>query len=226
VKPDAATSWADRRVEILQRACRLISKQLKSGTSRGRAIEFAAQKFHNSDLGNGHRLKLSERNMRLLWRKWQERQDASSLRLKHPVNPRSVVADPMLLRLIVEHCLQNGVSLSRAVEVFRRRGASVSISRVCRALNAPAVASFARSQRDLIKRRKKLEERFFQAGLRANRKFLKKLDALLRGVLQRHSQLQRRLLQHRDFLQRKFLAADARAVRQREELQRKMLRSV
>ena len=93
-------------------------------------------------------------------------------------------------------------------------------------MNATAVASFARSHRGLIKRRKKLEERLLQSVRRANHEFLKKQNALFRGALQLDSKLQRRLLLHRDVLQRKFLAADARAVKRREELQRKVLREV
>jgi hypothetical protein len=227
VKPDAATSWADRRVEILQRACHLIFEQLKNGTSLNRACESAARKFHNSDLGNGHSLQLSRRQMLRHWRKWQDRPDASSLQLKHPVKPRSVaVNNPGLLHSIAEYCLQNGTSLSRAVEVFRRRGAPISVSRICRALNAPAFARFARSHRNLPKRRKKLEERFLRSVRRANREFLKKRDALSRGVLQLDLKLQRRLLLRRDILQRKFFAADARAVKRHEELQLKPLRDI
>ena len=218
-------TWQSCRAAVLQEACTLVAGWRENGVPLGRAIACAARKFHNADLRGGCRLALSTSSLRRHWDQWKRTKDASVFALKYKISERAKF-DPILLRLVVEHCLQTGESLSGAVESLRRKGASISIRDIYRVLSARTAVYLARSHKQLTAKRKKLEKRFLQSVDRSNREFLKKQATLQRRVVKEDEKLQRRLIRQRDLLQNKFLQADARAVREREKLQRKALRDL
>ena len=215
-------SSTDRRAQLLQQACTLITEWRARGAPIGRAIARVARKFRNAPLGGGRYLKLSAKSLRRHWDLWSREKNASVFALKYKLNERAKF-DPILLRLVIEHSLQTGESLSESVDAMRRKGARISIGDICRVLNARALNNFARSQKQLAAKRQKLEKRFLQSVERSNRKFLKKQAALQSRLLKEDARLHRALIRNRDRLQKKFLEADARAVKQREQLQRKAL---
>jgi hypothetical protein len=215
-------AWQIRRAEILQNACIRIAERVKSGTKICRAIKIAAKELAGADLGNGRRLALSEKTMYRNWYRWRGPRDASVFRLKYFGNQRPSV-DPVLLRLVVEHCLKSGASLENALEAIRPAGAKVSIQAIYHAVPKRARDSLWRSHKELLKRRMQLEGKLLSSHARLSKRFLKQRAELHRKLLDEDARLQTRLLRERERLQRKFLQSDARAVRQREKLQRKFL---
>jgi hypothetical protein len=216
-------SWTERRQKLLQQACTLITEWRASGVPIGRAIAIATRKFQNAPLGGGRYLSLSSKSLRRFWDLWKDKKDPSIFALKYKVAERAKF-DPVLLRLVIEHCIQNGESLSEGVDALRRKGAKISIRDIYRVLNARAVSNFARTHRQLVAKRKKLEKRFLQSVERVNREFLKNHTALLRRLFKEDARLRLALLRNRDHLQQKFFEADARSVQQREQLQRKVFK--
>jgi hypothetical protein len=216
-------SWTERREELLQEACTLVAERVAKGKGMfiGAAIGHVAKTFTNADLGAGRRLKLSPKSLRRHYDNWKRTKEASVFAFKYKASERAKT-DPLLLRLVVDYCLQTGESLSEAVETLRRKGARISIRDLYR-VSAGALQSFARSDKRLKKQRREHEKKFLESLERVNGAFLKAQRALQRQLLKEDLRLQRRLLGQRDLLQRKFLKADARAVRQRERLQRKFL---
>lgn len=214
--------WKERRAEILQRACSFIFQQLQDGARIGRAIRLAAKKFANADLGDGRRLALSEKTMQQMWYRWRASRDPAVFELKYN-GASSKKLDPVLLRLLYEHCLQTGAPLTEAIEAVIPPGARFSIRELYRAIPKRVVDSFSGSQKQLAKKRAKIESGFLQSDARFRRLFVKQRLAFYRDLLKQDVRLRERLLRDREQLQRKFFQADARAVRQREQLQRKLL---
>ncbi|MDQ3314791.1 MAG: hypothetical protein M3505_09235 [Verrucomicrobiota bacterium] len=212
--------WEEQRKALLQSACNFVAEQLHEGMRLGRAIKAAATKFRDTDLGNGQRLKLSEKTLERFWYAWKRTKDPAILDLKY-----NAVADPLLLRLVVEHCLQSGESLSEAVTALKSKGARISIQEVYRAIPASAIDSFARSHKRLVTRRHRLEQKFLQSDARAHRKLLKQRAELQRRFLREDVRLRRQMLNQRERLQKRFLQADAGAVKRREQLQRRFFES-
>lgn len=214
----------DRREELLQRACTAVAEQLAKGVRSGRAIAAVAGQFANRDLGDGHRLALSENTLARIWSAWKLRKDPSVLKLKYSGNSR-VAVDPLLLRMVIEHCLQTGSPLSEAIEKIQPKGVTVSIAALYRAFPKRALDSFSRSFKRLRRHRANLEKTFLRTDAQWRRKFLKQRSEFQRKALDQDALLQRRMLRQRERLQQRFLQADAAAVRKREALQRSFFSS-
>lgn len=220
-------TWIHRRELLLQRACNCVSDQLQSGVRIGRAISEAARRFGNADLGSGHRLALSDKHLHRIWRRYLKL-GAAAFKFKYSFGPRDEeTTDPVLLRLVVEHCLQSGASLEEAIEAIQPPGAArLTIKKIYRAVPKRALDSFSTTHRALLKHRRKLEKSFLRSAAAIHRRFLKSRREWEARILHQDALLQRRLLRQREMLQNKFLAADARAVKKREQLQGQVLRAM
>lgn len=219
-------NWIQRRASVLQLACNHVDEQARSGVLIGRAIADAARKFVNTDLGNGHRLALTDKTMWRIFDRYKKVGPAA-FQLNYSSGQYRATIDPILLRLIVEHCLQTGAPLEEAVEAIQPPGAAkITIQKLYRAIPKRALDSFSRTHRALLKRRSKLENAFLRSDAALHRRFLKCRSDLQARMLHDDAVLRRRLLRQREVLQNKFLAADAAAVKSREKLQGQALRSM
>jgi hypothetical protein len=222
----AAPSWQDRRAELLQQACNEISRLVREDLQFGRAIKRIAKQFNGTELGDGRRLRLSEKTLQSIWYRWKRLRDPAVFRVKYAGSARSAI-DPILLQLVVEYCLQTGAPLSEAIKRIVPKGAKVTVQQIYRAIPKRALDRLSESHRQLAGQRMKIENRFLRSYSQLIKKFLRAFQKqgakFLREALEADARLRRRLIQQRDLLQQKFLAADARAVRRREQLQRKFL---
>jgi hypothetical protein len=219
-------SWMDRREELLQCACRDVAEQLEKGVRVGRAIARVAKQFVGSGLGNGRRLALSKQTLYRIWCAWKVRKDPSVFKLNYSGSSHPCTADPLLLSMVIEHCLQTGSSLSETIEKIQPPGTRrISIAELYRAFPKRALDSFSKSFKRLQKHRTNLEKTFLRTDAQLRRKFLKQRSEFQRKTLDQDALLQRRILRQREHLQQKFLAADAASVKRRETLQRGLFRN-
>jgi hypothetical protein len=160
-----AASWQQRRAQLLRIACDLISEQVWDGIHISRAIRRTASKFRKRSLGNGHRLRLSEKTMQRFWYAWRKRHDTSIFLLRYkPGIPRSVV-DSSSLQQLIETCLRSGQSIAKSLQskpLMSQDGRPLSIRSSYRHLRyrqlpARTIAKFARLQRRIISERANLE---------------------------------------------------------------------
>jgi hypothetical protein len=158
-------SWQQRRAQPLRTACNLISGQIQNGIRSSRAIKSAASKFRKRSLGNGRRLRLSEKTMQRFWYAWRKRHDTSIFLLRYkPGIPRSVV-DSSSLQQLIETCLRSGQSVAKSLQfrpLVSQDGRPLSIRssyrHLCyRQLPARTIARFARLQRRIISEQANLE---------------------------------------------------------------------
>lgn len=217
-------TWQDLRSVLLQQACIAVSSKVQDGAGLVRAIKSVAKEFDNTELGAGHRLKLSPKTLQRIWYRWQRHdQMQSAFALGYAHNGHRSRVDPLLLRLLIERTLQTGAPLSEAVENLKQSGVKISLVEILSAFPKGDLRRFERSHRRLTEQRLKFEKNFIAEGAKWRRALLKQRTETLRKILKLDATLERRLLRHRDQLQRNFLRADARAVRQRELLQRRLL---
>jgi hypothetical protein len=221
-----ATSWQDRRAELLQQACNEISQLEREGLGVCRAIKRVAREFNQRALGGGRRLNLSEKTLQRVWYSWNASgKNPAIFALKYSANDRQIV-DSLLLQMLLEQALQTGAPISEVVDSLNAGGAKIRLADVRRAFPKGCLVRFQRSLRKLTQHRNRLEKRFLAASTKWRRALLKSRTAFLRKLLDNDAKLERRMLRHREQLQRKFLESDARAVQTREKLQRSLLSGI
>lgn len=138
--------WQEQRKALLQSACNYVAEQRQQGIPVLQAINAAAAKFHNRALGEGHRLQLSEKSCQRAWYTWvRSGGSASVFNLKYQ-GPKPTT-DPLLLRMVVEYCLETGSSLEEAIKAVSPPGAKLTIAKLARSFPKNVLDTLARSQK-------------------------------------------------------------------------------
>ena len=214
--------WQELRKAQLQSACNEVAKLRRQGIPLLRAIKSAAAEYRNTDLGDGRRLKLSEKTLCRLWYAFQQTKDPSVFDLKYK-GPGRATIDPLLLRMVVEYSLDTGSGLGEAIEAIRPPGAKLTVRQLYSAFPKRSVDSLSHSHKRLLRQRARLEQTFLASDARFRRSLLRQRAEFQNQLLREDKTLRSRILRQRETLQRKFLQADAAAVRRRAAVHQRVL---
>lgn len=188
-----------RRAQLLHEACKRIAEFRAGGFPIRRIISSEARKLNGAPLGAGQRLKCSSKSMYRHFARWLKHKSPDTLVIKYKLSQRSK-SDPLLLDLIVRRCMRTGESLSESVMALKRRGARITTRDVQTAAN-----------------------RFLRSIERASLEFLKQQLELQNRLLKQHALTQAQFNRERHLLEKAFLEASTRGVKQHASLLLKVL---
>ena len=154
--------------------------------------------------------------MQRIYYRWRKAKgDPSVLQLRYRGGGRPKI-DPVALRLVVEHCLQTGCSVMDAVRAIAPKGSAISIETLYKSLVASrGFVALQSSDRQLSKRRKRVEQIFFRNLTEHHKRFLKLQAALHRKMLGADERLKAQMIRERERLQQNWLRQDAGAISDR-----------
>ena len=159
--------WQRRRAQLLHTACQHVAELLAGGQRIGRALKCTARKFRSRRLGGGRQLALSEKSMRRHWDVWTGKRGEAAF-LSRYVAGRAVDLDPLLLLLIIDSSIRRSKTVSEilvGVNAGNRFGRA-SLGTIYRALPAESIKKFILAERQLIRARKRAEQKLLTINAR------------------------------------------------------------